>query len=116
MKALNNLPEFIENQELTEFYKEIELLSTLRHPNIVSMYGFSKKDGYLCLVTEFIQGGDLFNVIHSKQPLGFTLKTELALSLCRGMVYLHSKGIIHRDLKPANVLVTKNYYNIFEII
>ena len=64
MKWLKNLDS---QDEVRSFYQEIEFLSTLRHPNIVSMYGISRitgkesqnKNQSICLVTEFIEGGSL---------------------------------------------------------
>jgi serine/threonine protein kinase len=64
------------------------------------MFGYCKKDQFLCLVTSFVGGGDLNRVIHDKSvALDFALKVKVSIAICSGMVYLHSKGIIHRDLK-----------------
>jgi serine/threonine protein kinase len=101
VKALKNLPEFTDQKELLSFYQEIETLSKLRHVNIVQMFGFCKKDNFLCLVTEFVRGGNLASAIEnpSEYPLDAPLQIELALNIVRGMVYLHNQNIIHRDLK-----------------
>lgn len=82
------------------------IASELRHPCIVSMIGFCMKDNYICLVTEFVKGGDLYSWIHDlQQPLTVQQKIGIASNICAGIIYLHTKGIIHRDLKPHNVLV-----------
>jgi serine/threonine protein kinase len=62
------------------------------------MLGYCKKDNYVCLVTEYIDGGTLSNLIFG--DAGYD-PISLGISLCKGMVYLHNKGIIHRDLKPS---------------
>jgi len=107
VKVLKNIPEFTDRKDLLGFYKEIETLSKLRHTNIVQMYGFCRKENYVCLVTEYVRGGNLADCLADPEnyELDFYLQTELALNIVRGMVYLHSMGVIHRDLKPANILV-----------
>jgi serine/threonine protein kinase len=46
----------MDSTEMNAFYQEVQLLSQLRHPNIVSMFGVCKKDGFICLITEFVKG------------------------------------------------------------
>jgi len=107
VKALKNVPEFTDTQEMVAFYKEIETLSKLRHVNVVQMYGFCRKENYICLVTEFVRGGNLSECLSNKEHYGLDLplQIELALNICRGMVYLHNAEVIHRDLKPGNILI-----------
>eukprot|EP01114_Cavostelium_apophysatum_P014716 TRINITY_DN3881_c0_g1_i2.p1 TRINITY_DN3881_c0_g1~~TRINITY_DN3881_c0_g1_i2.p1 ORF type:complete len:805 (-),score=155.89 TRINITY_DN3881_c0_g1_i2:83-2497(-) len=106
VKTINNVPEFIDDAEMTSFFKEIELLSKLRHPEIVHFFGYARKDNIILLVTQYIPGGNLETCIHNPLvPMEFPKKLEIALGICRGMVYLHSKGVIHRDLKSANILI-----------
>ena len=107
MKALKNVPEFTDPKELMSFYNEIGVLSKLRHVNIVQMYGFCKKNAYICLVTEFVRGGNLSECLKEKDKyfLDLALQIELSMNITRGMVYLHNQHIIHRDLKPANILI-----------
>ena len=70
------------------------------------MIGYCKKNNQVCLITEFVNGGNLADYIHeSNRPMSLPLTIELGLSLCRGMIYLHNQDIVHRDLKPANILV-----------
>src|SRR5689334_10039543 len=68
----------------------------MRHPNIVNMYGYCKKGSMICLVTEFVPGGNLAEAVRSAD-INWTLPMilETALSIVRGMVYIHSKNIIH---------------------
>lgn len=97
IKTLNNIPEFIEQEEYESFLKEIALLSEMRHPNVVSMFGFCRKDGYICLVTEYITGGDLSTCLKDKSmPLPASLKLEIAMNISAALIYLHGRNIIHR--------------------
>eukprot|EP01118_Nematostelium_gracile_P015413 TRINITY_DN6173_c0_g1_i2.p1 TRINITY_DN6173_c0_g1~~TRINITY_DN6173_c0_g1_i2.p1 ORF type:complete len:778 (+),score=161.64 TRINITY_DN6173_c0_g1_i2:127-2460(+) len=107
VKLLKNLPEFTDSREMTSFYKEIETLSKMHHSHIVQMYGFCRKDNYLCLVTEYVKGGNLSQCLKDRENFQMDIpKTiELAMNICTGMIYLHSRKVIHRDLKPANILI-----------
>jgi len=107
IKILKDLPEFLDANESIAFYREMETLSKLRHGSIVQMYGFCRKDNFMCLVTEFVRGGNLSALIHrgGTGPLDDWYQIELAMNISRGMVYLHSQDVIHRDLKPANILI-----------
>jgi len=106
VKVLKNIPEFTDKKDLLSFYKEIETLSKLRHSNIVQMYGFCRKENYVCLVTEYVRGGNLADCLSEPQDnYDLNLQSQLALNIVRGMVYLHNQNVIHRDLKPANILI-----------
>ncbi|PRP82898.1 hypothetical protein PROFUN_06675 [Planoprotostelium fungivorum] len=113
VKILKDLPEFLDASESIAFYREMETLSPLisrsklRHGSIVQMYGYCKKDNFVCLVTEYVLGGNLMALLHQNSTglLDDWYQIDLALNICRGMVYLHSQDVIHRDLKPANILI-----------
>eukprot|EP01119_Soliformovum_irregulare_P025244 TRINITY_DN92_c0_g1_i1.p1 TRINITY_DN92_c0_g1~~TRINITY_DN92_c0_g1_i1.p1 ORF type:complete len:860 (+),score=217.89 TRINITY_DN92_c0_g1_i1:181-2580(+) len=106
IKSLNNLPEFIDELELEGFYREMAILSEMRHPNVVSMFGFCRKESYICLVTEYIKGGDLSSCLKDlSKLLPESLKVDIALNIAAAMIYLHGRSLIHRDLKPGNILV-----------
>ena len=96
-----------------EFRKEVKIMRTLRHPNIVEFLGVCMEPPNLCLVTEFLSNGSLEDVLErmtQREGKKFSLKRciSLAKDIARGLNWLHHKGIIHRDLKSANILLDQN--------
>lgn len=106
IKIPNSDPDFIDSVEETRFLQEILVLSKLHHPNIVRMFGYSRKNDMLLLVTKFVEGGDLSKLIHQETPISLKTQINIAEKVARGMNEIHSKGIVHRDLKPQNILVS----------
>lgn len=104
------------------FEREVELVATLRHPNVVRIYDSGETDdGLTYYVMEFIEGAGLDEVIdhlaskHAPadptiqrwRDLFRTERDVLAMfaKICDGVQHAHQKGVIHRDLKPSNVRI-----------
>ncbi|PRP77395.1 hypothetical protein PROFUN_14401 [Planoprotostelium fungivorum] len=93
---------------LIAFYKEVSTLYSVRHPEVVKMYGFCKKDETLCLVTELVKGGTLDQIIDAGDTVEVLPVLDIIavlLSITRAMICLHSKGVVHRDLKPSSIMI-----------
>jgi len=87
------------------FEREIELVASLKHPNIVSVFHSGRtSDGHQYCVMDYVRGVPLGQYARDKNlPLEDILK--LFGAVCEAVNYAHQKGVIHRDLKPSNILV-----------
>eukprot|EP01107_Rhizomastix_libera_P017271 TRINITY_DN795_c0_g1_i2.p1 TRINITY_DN795_c0_g1~~TRINITY_DN795_c0_g1_i2.p1 ORF type:complete len:726 (-),score=207.14 TRINITY_DN795_c0_g1_i2:87-2231(-) len=88
--------------------REIAVLKVLDHPNVVKLYEVYETSKYLFLITEYIDGGELFDYIISKGCLEAPEALKFFQMLIHGVDYCHSNHICHRDLKPENLLLDSN--------
>ncbi|BFG17570.1 hypothetical protein CerSpe_038450 [Prunus speciosa] len=97
------------NETMREFTQEVYIMRKVRHKNVVQLIGACTKPPKLCIVTEFLSGGSMYDFVH-KQTGALSLQSLLrvAIDVSRGMNYLHQNNIIHRDLKAANLLMDEN--------
>eukprot|EP01103_Thecamoeba_quadrilineata_P007078 TRINITY_DN1684_c2_g1_i6.p1 TRINITY_DN1684_c2_g1~~TRINITY_DN1684_c2_g1_i6.p1 ORF type:complete len:249 (+),score=47.14 TRINITY_DN1684_c2_g1_i6:483-1229(+) len=100
---------FLDPSERHLMESEYRMLKDLHHPNIVQFLGLCIDDSGIYLVTEFVENGDLFDLlIFSQAEVSWPDKVKIALQIAQACFYLHSKNIIHRDLKGLNVLLGEN--------
>lgn len=89
-----------------EFAQEVAILREVQHRNVVRFIGACTKCPHLCIVTEYMPGGNLYEYLHKNHiVLKLPQLLKFAIDVCRGMEYLHQNNIIHRDLKTANLLM-----------
>ncbi|MFK7931577.1 MAG: serine/threonine-protein kinase [Myxococcota bacterium] len=84
--------------------KEVEALSSLRHPNIVGLVGMVEHEGAPGLLMEYVGGPTLHRWLASHRP-DFDEALQIFRGLLAGVEAVHQKGLVHRDLKPGNVLL-----------
>ncbi|KAG6409816.1 hypothetical protein SASPL_127858 [Salvia splendens] len=91
----------------------VEVLSCLRHPNMVLLLGACPEYG--CLVYEYMANGSLEDRLLRKgntRPLTWQLRYRIAAEIATGLHFLHQtkpEPLVHRDLKPGNILLDQNY-------
>ena len=99
----------VEETAQLNFLKEVAVLKSLNHKNVLKFIGVLYKEKRLHLVTEYVAGGSLKELLHdSGLPLTWPERLSFAKDIACGMAYLHSKNIIHRDLNSLNCLVKED--------
>ncbi|PKA54248.1 U-box domain-containing protein 52 [Apostasia shenzhenica] len=100
-------------QGRSQFQQELEILSCIRHPNMVLLLGACLEFG--CLVYEFMANGSLEDRLSRRgnsPPIPWQHRFRIAAEIATGLLFLHQtkpKPLVHRDLKPANILLDHNF-------
>lgn len=95
-----------EEQMETYMLRELSILKTVSHPNLIEYVGAARGKSDVWIVTEFMPGGDLTQLLTDKdKELGVKFRIKIAQQAASGLAYLHSKMIIHRDIKSANIIL-----------
>ena len=104
--ALKLLPAALtQNQErLLRFEQEALAASSLNHPNIITIHEIGKAEGLNFIVTEFIKGQTLRELMASAR-MKLTVALDVATQVASALAAAHASGIVHRDLKPENVML-----------
>uniref|UniRef100_A0A8C2XC63 receptor protein-tyrosine kinase n=1 Tax=Cyclopterus lumpus TaxID=8103 RepID=A0A8C2XC63_CYCLU len=104
-----------------DFLKEIKIMSRLKDPNIIRLLAVCIYSDPLCMITEYMENGDLNQFLSRHEPEGqlavlsnaptvsFNSLCYMAAQIASGMKYLSSLNFVHRDLATRNCLVGKNY-------
>ncbi|KAK0463068.1 CAMK/CAMKL/Kin4 protein kinase [Desarmillaria tabescens] len=93
---------------MSKVEREIEVLRTLKHPNIVRLYDVIETDKYIGIIIEYASGGELFDHILAHRYLRERDAAKLFSQLISGVWYIHQKKIVHRDLKLENLLLDRH--------
>ncbi|CAL5443792.1 unnamed protein product [Camellia sinensis] len=101
------------SQGKKQFQREVEVLSYIRHPNMVLLLGACPEYG--CLVYEHMENGSLEDRLFRKNnspPLPWKTRFRISAEVATALLFLHRtkpEPLVHRDLKPANILLNRNY-------
>ena len=95
----------LESADRERVSREIYILKTVRHPNIIQLYEIIETSKQLYLIMEYANGGELFDYIVSHQRVNEPEACKFFQQILSGVEYLHKLNIVHRDLKPENLLL-----------
>ncbi|KAM1244219.1 hypothetical protein COP2_036662 [Malus domestica] len=100
---------------LQSFQNEIRTLTTIRHRNVIRLYGFSTRKGCIFLLYEYLERGSLGKALYGVEgvtELGWPTRVKIVQGLARALSYLHhdcSPSIVHRDVTVNNVLLEQDF-------
>ena len=102
--------ELLDSDAVTRLWREAQAMGRLGdHPNIVTVYDVGEEGGRPYIVSQYIPGGSVADLLQgapkNQLPLDQTLR--LAQQVCHALAYGHARGFVHRDLKPGNVWLTE---------
>lgn len=104
--------ELISAHQAKGVVQEMSIMKQLNHPLLLRLVKTFQDEGFVYMMLGLVQGGELFNRIHSPIFDGVPESTAkfYAAGIYEGLAYMHRRSIIYRDLKPENVLIdTKGY-------
>ncbi|CCG28214.1 non-specific serine/threonine protein kinase [Caenorhabditis elegans] len=105
LKKMNKQTLMLRNQ-VDQVFAERDILTMADNPFVVSFYGSFETRQYLCMLMEYVEGGDCAALLKSAGTLPVELVRLYVAETILAIEYLHSYGIVHRDLKPDNLLIT----------
>jgi len=109
IKKLHLIDGQVSPMQLDEFKKEVSNLKALRHARLVSFIGAAVAPPSLCIVTEFMNNGSLYALLHQRKEVVITMtqRSTIASQIVEGVCFLHSRTppCVHRDLKSLNVVL-----------
>jgi len=103
-------PQFaIDKNFINRFYREIKIIATLNHPNILKLYDYGVVEGTPYFVTEYIQGKTLKELLSEGKRFSIKESIRIIIEVLNALSHAKSKGVIaHRDIKPGNIMIDKD--------
>ncbi|XP_034031970.1 NUAK family SNF1-like kinase 1 [Thalassophryne amazonica] len=97
-----------DEQDMVHIRREIEIMSSLRHPHIISIYEVFENKDKIVIVMEYASKGELYDYISERRRLSERETRRFFRQIVSAVHHCHKNGVVHRDLKLENVLLDEN--------
>jgi serine/threonine-protein kinase len=96
------------DEMIARFEREVQMASSLAHPNTVEIFDFGRtRDGLFYYAMEYLDGLTVSEVLSRQNPLPVARTIHLLRQVCAALTEAHGKGVVHRDIKPENIMVCR---------
>jgi eukaryotic-like serine/threonine-protein kinase len=96
------------DEMIARFEREVQMASSLAHPNTVEIFDFGRtRDGLFYYAMEYLDGLTVSEVLSRQNPIPVPRTIHLLRQVCAALAEAHAKGVVHRDIKPENIMVCR---------
>ncbi|HEV3010191.1 MAG TPA: serine/threonine protein kinase, partial [Burkholderiales bacterium] len=96
------------DEMIARFEREVQMASSLAHPNTVEIFDFGRtRDGLFYYAMEYLEGFTVSEVLARESPIPVARTIHLLRQVCAALAEAHAKGVVHRDIKPENIMVCR---------
>ncbi|HJS76198.1 MAG TPA: serine/threonine protein kinase [Burkholderiales bacterium] len=96
------------DEMIARFEREVQMASSLAHPNTVEIFDFGRtRDGLFYYAMEYLDGLTVSEVLSKQNPIPVARTIHILRQVCAALAEAHAKGVVHRDIKPENIMVCR---------
>jgi serine/threonine-protein kinase len=104
------------DEMIARFEREVQLASSLSHPNTVEIFDYGRtRDGLFYYAMEYLDGMTVSELLQRQRPLPVPRALHILHQVCAALAEAHARDIVHRDIKPENVMVCR-YGGVYDFV
>ena len=95
------------DEMIARFEREVQLASSISHPNVVEIYDYGHADGAFYYAMEYLDGINLAQLVEREGAVTVARTLHILRQICAGLAAAHAAGLVHRDIKPENIMISR---------